>query len=463
MSETPYDQQLRPVGRFQRFPAPPVPLDRALTVVRTLEPLPFVTPPSYHTLSPAPPLYMCPLPDVHLPALAPAPAPTTAPTVPSRAESEIASLPANDELESEPEPEPYSVSVTYEWTEPGPPHGACGRVPTEKKGSATKPCDVVLTDINRTRFIRTVLGAHGLVARYRIMNDNGPPVKIWWKGSQSVFLHIGGKAKPALTTPVSVLFCADDLAPFLICTRGMPDAGFDEEGCAGPSVKVPQVDDAPDLALHADLILKLKKCWPCSTDRGEHGEDGFCFVTPMLSCPPQHPPPQAMGRCHPTFVIPPNIPEFTSVQETAGASTSHSRRSATAASIPTPEVSALVSLIVGPITASIASVMVAVGTRPGMLLDTVAPTPLGTCAVCTPPPILSLTPSALITASITAFREHSGIDLSEGQAYLEHHELTPEVVPEVPYQDLADHLKIMEGKVLKYQLFCREFLKKLKF
>ena len=32
--------------------------------------------------------------------------------------------------------------------------------------------------------------------------------------------------------------------------------------------------------LHGRFILELKKKWPCQQHYGEHGELGFCYVTP---------------------------------------------------------------------------------------------------------------------------------------------------------------------------------------
>ncbi|KAB5587879.1 hypothetical protein CTheo_8679 [Ceratobasidium theobromae] len=72
-----------------------------------------------------------------------------------------------------------------------------------------------------------------------------------------------------------------------------------------------------------------------------------------------------------------------------------------------------------------------------------------------------LTPSVIISSSISAFQKYSGIDISEGQEYLEYHELTPDIIHAVPYQHLADILKVTKGNALKYQLFCQEFYNKL--
>jgi hypothetical protein len=43
--------------------------------------------------------------------------------------------------------------------------------------------------------------------------------------------------------------------------------------------QVPQADLFSNQAqLHGTIIMQLKKKWPCQQHRGEHGEDGHCYV-----------------------------------------------------------------------------------------------------------------------------------------------------------------------------------------
>jgi hypothetical protein len=35
-----------------------------------------------------------------------------------------------------------------------------------------------------------------------------------------------------------------------------------------------------DEQLHGRIIIQLKKRWPCTQHQGEHGEPGYCYITP---------------------------------------------------------------------------------------------------------------------------------------------------------------------------------------
>ncbi|KAG9086075.1 hypothetical protein FRC07_013212 [Ceratobasidium sp. 392] len=78
----------------------------------------------------------------------------------------------------------------------------------------------------------------------------------------------------------------------------------------------------------------------------------------------------------------------------------------------------------------------------------------------TPSPIPNTSIRDLISASVAAFHEHSGLDISNRQDYLVQHEITPDLVSRVPFDNLANNLGIPGGHVLWYQMFCDEWAKK---
>ncbi|KAG8728682.1 hypothetical protein FRC11_010433 [Ceratobasidium sp. 423] len=67
---------------------------------------------------------------------------------------------------------------------------------------------------------------------------------------------------------------------------------------------------------------------------------------------------------------------------------------------------------------------------------------------------------------VLAFKEDVGINIVHKVDALDHHDLTPNIIHEVPHEHLAGIPGLSEGKAIKFQLFChqwtKEFSQKLK-
>jgi hypothetical protein len=45
--------------------------------------------------------------------------------------------------------------------------------------------------------------------------------------------------------------------------------------------QVPRIEEfREEKQLHGRIIIQLKKRWPCTQHQGEHGEPGYCYITP---------------------------------------------------------------------------------------------------------------------------------------------------------------------------------------
>lgn len=53
------------------------------------------------------------------------------------------------------------------------------------------------------------------------------------------------------------------------------------------SSQVPSVSSfSSDERLNGEFILKLKAQWKCQRHHGEHGQPGYCYITPAGKCIP---------------------------------------------------------------------------------------------------------------------------------------------------------------------------------
>lgn len=62
---------------------------------------------------------------------------------------------------------------------------------------------------------------------------------------------------------------------------------------------------------------------------------------------------------------------------------------------------------------------------------------------------------AELRACLSDFAEASGIDLTELEVPLMELEMTPDIIPEVPASRLCDITGAVEGRVRKFQMYCR--------
>ncbi|KAF8878266.1 hypothetical protein CPB84DRAFT_1688378 [Gymnopilus junonius] len=192
----------------------------------------------------------------------------------------------------------HLVNMTLNYSAPAVAPPGHGKV-ISKKAKITKMDTISLESITRVEFIKAILAIHNLSDKFAPGVHSGPNMKVWWTGAS------GGKGgAPSIQTDhqfgialeallkkdktkvqVSVELDLDDMEGFRIQQISLPGISdatavpTDEELAYG--TRVPQVDNFSDLAqLHGRFILELKKKWPCQMHQGEHGETGYCYITP---------------------------------------------------------------------------------------------------------------------------------------------------------------------------------------
>ncbi|KJA18856.1 hypothetical protein HYPSUDRAFT_144459 [Hypholoma sublateritium FD-334 SS-4] len=198
------------------------------------------------------------------------------------------------------EPVVLVVNVTLLYT--GPP-----TVSSNNRGKATtKKLKIVKMDniplsmesTSRIDFIKSFLSTHGLAETFSPGAHSGPEFKLWWPGisggktgAPSILtdhqfrIAIDALRKKSKIPPmINVEFDLDTMEGYRIKEILPPGAekvvtGTEEELAYG--TRVPQIDSFSDTAqLNGRFVIELKKRWPCQIHQGEHGEVGYCYISP---------------------------------------------------------------------------------------------------------------------------------------------------------------------------------------
>ncbi|EUC63107.1 hypothetical protein RSOL_479280, partial [Rhizoctonia solani AG-3 Rhs1AP] len=400
----------------------------------------------------------------------------------------------------------YLVSVFHHYSEPPPPAPpGRGRPPGPKKDHVVKSDRMRLDTMTRYEVATACLSVHNLEDEYRASKVLGFKFKMWWTGSS------GGKSgastietdadyeiardqllaskRSSKDMVVFISFDTDQMDAFRrVHKRPGPsdlvDATVDLRG-SGVGTKVPRLAemDAPS-QLHSEQILKLKETHQCEEHRGEHGEPGFCYVAPNgahigLNMRRFAIWGAAIAAGDATRHVPPNVPEFDGPHGLGPTTTRpRGRGSATqAAPVAAPPTSpsnpssifiaALLPLILSLTQSAIPRPLAPVPAPVASILDNTSSTiePLSEL----PEPGIATSFPFLPTHTmecILAFKDEVGVDIIDKLGVLDHRDLTPNIIHEVPHEHLAGILGLSEGKAIKFQMFCRwwtrEFSQKLK-
>lgn len=385
----------------------------------------------------------------------------------------------------------YLVSVIHIWTQPAAP--SRGRPSAPKKAQVVKSDRMQLDTMSRYELAMACLSLHNLEDEYRASKVFGFSFKMWWTGSS------GGKSaaatietdaeyellraqllaskRNAKDITVFVSFDTDEMDAF----RRLPKrtvAINPIESAVGLGTKVPRLANMDTVSqLHGDIILKLKDTHPCEKHRGEHGEPGYCYIAPDGSHVGLNNRrfaiwAAAMAAGDATRFVPPNVAEFDGPQG-LGTAVSKPRGRGPAQRAP--------STATTPSTSSDATAMLMAAMVPLLvsLTRSVGP-PAGPAPPVSPPSIAVNIPDVATDANalepgepgiasgflflpshtldcLLAFKDETGINILEKAAALDHRDLTPDIIPEVPHDHLAGVLGVSEGKTLKFQLFCRRW------
>ncbi|KAG1860347.1 hypothetical protein F4604DRAFT_1930239 [Suillus subluteus] len=387
----------------------------------------------------------------------------------------------------------HLVSITMAYTAPD--KTGRGLKLVVKKFKTVKSDHIVLEDITRTTFIQMFLTIHELADQYSPGVHSGPGFKLSWTGSP------GGKSgattiendhdfnvtisalmkKKKDTCAVSVEFDTDMMDGFRIRKRphSLTEATVqdqDEELAYG--TKVPRFDTfSEDAQLHAQYIIQLKKKWSCAKHQGEHGQDGHCYVSSMG---------EHLGLNHRklkmwaaawvnilypvsgTFLMsfeaagdatkhePPNTADFDGAHD--GRLTDVKPRGRTGPRSSSSSASDHTALLM----AAMLPLLTKHLTPPNHdapSTSSLVPTPATPSHVKNVPSPMSPVPDngLEIHACLGDFFTRKGINLLASETVLMDLELTPDIVPEVPVARLCEVLSAVEGCIIKFQVFCKEW------
>ncbi|KAG8718557.1 hypothetical protein FRC09_012482 [Ceratobasidium sp. 395] len=175
--------------------------------------------------------------------------------------------------------------------------GSRGRPSKEVKSADTKSIKLDLDGIPCPVVTRALYRAHRMDQGMMISDLCGPQLKVSWKGKGAgagknylctvddneeweQVCNVILKLDP-ISTPVSILFHADNLQTFRKRTQVEPNEGFDEIARAGAHHKVPHADSltgAPNIqVLQGWKLQELETALQCMTHEGEHGGPGQCW------------------------------------------------------------------------------------------------------------------------------------------------------------------------------------------
>ncbi|EUC54458.1 hypothetical protein RSOL_050110 [Rhizoctonia solani AG-3 Rhs1AP] len=178
--------------------------------------------------------------------------------------------------------------------------------------------------------------------------------------------------------------------------------------------------------------------------------------------------PKAAGEA--TRHIPPNVPEFDGPQGIGPATTKPRGRggsshtsSATASATPSNAASDPTALFMAAMVPLFISLAQSMAPRP--VLPVAEPTvtkdaePTQDLADVSEPGVatsFTFLPSHTFNC-VLAFKVDVGIDIISKVDALDHRDLTPDIIPEVPHEHLAGVLGVSEGKAIRFRLHCRQW------
>ncbi|KAH7903026.1 hypothetical protein BJ138DRAFT_1198541, partial [Hygrophoropsis aurantiaca] len=344
------------------------------------------------------------------------------------------------------------------------------------KSKLTKSDHIVLEGISRTKFIESILTIHDLADKYRPGSNLGPEFKMWWSGSS------GGKAGASTIENdhdfdvalaailkrkkdmchVSVEFDLDTMDGFRIRSkRGFPQdddtsQANDEELSYG--TKVPRKDlFTEEVQLHSKYILQLKSKWPCQKHQGEHGEPGYCYVSPTgehlgLNNRKLKIWAAAIAAADATKHQPPNTVDFDGIRDGRLSSIKPRGRTgptSTSSTSSSDSTALLMAAILPFITSNLAS-------RSPLASPSVEPsTPTHQRHLSVTPQSPLPEPGSEIRTCLRDFLKAKDIDLTNAEQSLKALELTPDIIADVPVGHLCEVMAAVEGRVRKFQVFCK--------
>lgn len=240
-----------------------------------------------------------------------------------------------------------------------------------------------------------------------------------------------------------------------------------------------------DAQLHGAIILQLKQKYPCAQHQGENGDTGHCYIRPnrehtsLNSCRLEIWASAIVSVYLPLFIMPkvnlcmqaaadatkhkpPNSVEFDGSRDGRLTASKHRGCSGPhmqAAATPAPAADSANAVLMA---ALLPIIMNLSGKRQR------SPSPRRPAVIATPPHTpshLSITSTmpmspllgrgSELRACLSDFAEALGIDITDRKAPLMELELTSDIIPDVPAARLCDITGVIEGRIHKFQVYCR--------
>ncbi|KAG2130852.1 hypothetical protein DEU56DRAFT_814656 [Suillus clintonianus] len=353
-----------------------------------------------------------------------------------------------------------------------------------KKDKTIKSDYIKIEGSSRADFIKAFFGVHDLSDQFSPGVHSGPPFKIWWSGSS------GGRTNASTVEKdrdfevsvenllkkkkgscvVHVEFDTDTLDGYRIRKRlfSQTETSQDQEDELLYGTRVPHVDNFSEAAqLHGSIIVQLKQKWTCEKHQGEHGEQGYCYVTPAgehigLNMRKLKMWAAAIAAADATKHEPPNTGDFDGLRDGRAdtGSKPRGRCGPRGASMSTDPMTILLASMIPLITNQLSSVtrnIAATSASPS------EPPSTPTRHSRDPSPPLSPAPAAgsEVQACLQNFLQAKGIDLLDAKQALTDFELTPDIIADIPVSRLCEVLGTVEGRARKYQIFAKEWSERL--
>ncbi|KAI0048884.1 hypothetical protein FA95DRAFT_1557461 [Auriscalpium vulgare] len=347
-----------------------------------------------------------------------------------------------------------------------------------KRDKNTKAGNVIISsETTRAAFIDEFLRIHTLSTQYRAGLE-GPGFKLSWTGSNggktgaptietdAEFAVAAGALLQKKNCAVTVEFDTDTMVGYRARKTDFGPLAVNEELASG--THVPHVEGFSEEAqIHGKMILLLKKRWPCQNHPGEHGEDGYCYVTPTsehigLNSRKFKSWAAAMAAGDATKNEPPANMDFESSRDgritlvrARGRSGPHAVQPPTPTPTPPSDTTALL------MTAILSTL---VQKRPRSRSRSRSPHPPSTP---TRPRIASIPMSPIprrdaeLRACLSDFAEAEGIDMTGCEEALSVLELRPSVIPHMDWRRLCEITGVAEGRVVALQVYCKAWCERL--
>ncbi|KAI0794060.1 hypothetical protein C8Q74DRAFT_1365587 [Fomes fomentarius] len=381
-----------------------------------------------------------------------------------------------------PEVEGHLIQATMHYVEQARGPSQRGSKVVMKPLHVTKMVNAPLSGITRAEFVCAFLGAHGLAEQYAAGPHSGPKFKLWWtgvsKGQAGTIerdcdfdVALNAILKKRGCRAVSVGFQLEDLNGFSVRTKRpfLADIdSIDQEEELMHGTMVPQVATfSSTVQLHGSIILELRRIHKCSDHVDENNQAGACYKPDgkgvqghiRLNNRRLKSWAAAVAAGEATKYIPPNNSDFDGVvgPKPRGTLGPHS---AAAPSVGDPTQALLLGLM--PLFTALAGQQLVSAHTAGPSVFSLGNPPRTPAHVSQRSPLSSpLQPDDNeLHQFLVALLAKKDIDLLACESQLAALDFTPDILPVVEVSQLKEVTGATDGKLIKMQLFAKEWTKR---